>query len=261
MGFRAPTLKEKYYIFNMAGIWDIVGSNVIGYDLKPEESHNFNLSAQYTTHGYVINGAAYYNIIRNRITTGMPYDKSAFPGDASLLGTTRWLPYVNVKRYNSLSLDLSLQKHWAQGISAMLAYAFIHEDDVKDADGNDMNGQYLPARPHSITANVDWDKQFSKNYGLNIALNGRFLSAVDNMEYVDYTTIDPATGKLLRTNVHYDAYTLWRLSVTQRICKAFKLSVTLDNIFNYNPTYHYFNSPFTNGTTIQAGLSIDLDML
>ena len=74
-------------------------------------------------------------------------------------------------------------------------------------------------------------------------------------------SIDPATGKLLRTNVHYDAYTLWRLSVTQRICKAFKLSVTLDNIFNYNPTYHYFNSPFTNGTTIQAGLSIDLDML
>ena len=261
MGFRAPTLKEKYYIFNMAGIWDIVGSKVVGYDLKPEESHNFNLSAQYIVDGYVINGAAYYNIIRNRITTGMPYDKSAFPGDPSSLGTTRWMPYVNVKRYNSLSLDLSLQKHWSQGISAMLAYAFIHEDAVKDADGNEMNGQYLPARPHSVTADIDWDKQFSKNYGLNIAINGRFMSAVDNTEYVDYTTTDPTTGKLLRTNVHYGAYTLWQLIVTQRIYKAFKLSVTLDNIFNYKPTYHYFNSPFTDGTTIQAGLSIDLDML
>ena len=261
MGFRAPTLKEKYYIFNMAGIWDIVGSKVVGYDLKPEESHNFNLSAQYIVDGYVINGAAYYNIIRNRITTGMPYDKSVFPGDPSSLGTTRWMPYVNVKRYNSLSLDLSLQKHWSQGISAMLAYAFIHEDAVKDADGNEMNGQYLPARPHSVTANIDWDKQFSKNYGLNIAINGRFMSAVDNTEYVDYTTTDPTTGKLLRTNVHYGAYTLWQLIVTQRIYKAFKLSVTLDNIFNYKPTYHYFNSPFTDGTTIQAGLSIDLDML
>lgn len=44
MGFRAPTLKEKYYNFDMSGIWIVEGNE----HLKSEVSHNFNLSAEYT---------------------------------------------------------------------------------------------------------------------------------------------------------------------------------------------------------------------
>ena len=54
MGFRAPTLKEKYYEFDMAGIWVVVGNP----NLKAEVSHNFNLSAEYARRGYsfILNG-------------------------------------------------------------------------------------------------------------------------------------------------------------------------------------------------------------
>ena len=41
MGFRAPTLKEKYYEFDMAGIWVVVGNP----NLKAEVSPTFSLSA------------------------------------------------------------------------------------------------------------------------------------------------------------------------------------------------------------------------
>ena len=41
MGFRAPTLKEKYYNFDMSGMMIVEGND----KLKPEVSHNFNLSA------------------------------------------------------------------------------------------------------------------------------------------------------------------------------------------------------------------------
>ena len=258
MGFRAPTLKEKYYIFNMAGIWDVVGSNITGNDLVPELSHNFNISADWLYNGYNITFSTYYNIIKNRITTGAPQDISTFPGDKTQLGTQRWLPYINVPKYNSCGFDLSVQKRWQCGFGTKLQYAYVHEQLVKDDDGEAINNQYQPARPHSLTARFDWDHQFTTNYGLNIAVNGKVMSAVDNIEFVDYVTVDATTGRLARTNVHYPAYTMWKLLVTQRIAKAFKLTATVDNIFNYNPKYHYFNSPFTDGTSFLVGLSIDL---
>ena len=207
MGFRAPTLKEKYYIFNMVGIWDIVGSNVVGYSLKPEQSHNFNLSAEYSRNGLYMTGAAYYTIVRNRITPGSPKMATDFPGDATVLGTDKWLPYTNVERYNAYGLDMTVQKHWSCGLEARLSYAYIHEQLPKDANGEAINNQYQPARPHSLTARIEWDKQLHRNYGINIALSGRLLSAVDNIEFVDYQTRD-ADGRLLRTDVHYPAYTI-----------------------------------------------------
>lgn len=268
MGFRTPTLKEQYYIFNMAGIWDIVGSNVVGTSLKSERSHNFNLSAEYYKDGYYITLGTYYNIIKNRITTGLPHDRSEFPGDPSVLGTTRWLPYTNIERYNSFSLDVTLQKRWATGLCVKMAYAYINEN-VNDNDnsgsrftrkdnGTGTVSQYQPARPHSLTANIDWNRQLSTDFGINMTINGRFLSAVSNTEYVDYTTIDPTTGTLLSKTTHYDAYTLWRLMATLSYRDNIRLSLTVDNLFNYRPTYHYYNSPFTDGTTIATGVSIDI---
>ena len=40
-----------------------------------------------------------------------------------------------------------------------------------------------------MTGHIDWDHQFSQHYGLDISLDGRFLSAVDNYEFVDYYDI------------------------------------------------------------------------
>lgn len=257
MGFRAPTLKEKYYIFNMVGIWDIVGSNVVGYSLKPEQSHNFNLSAEYSRNGLYMTGAAYYTIVRNRITPGSPKMATDFPGDATVLGTDKWLPYTNVERYNAYGLDMTVQKHWSCGLEARLSYAYIHEQLPKDANGEAINNQYQPARPHSLTARIEWDKQLHRNYGINIALSGRLLSAVDNIEFVDYQTRD-ADGRLLRTDVHYPAYTIWKLQAAQRIKNCCRVTLTIDNIFNYEPEYHYFNSPFTDGIAVMAGVTISL---
>ena len=257
MGFRAPTLKEKYYIFNMVGIWDIVGSNVVGYSLKPEQSHSFNLSAEYSRSGLYMTGAAYYTIVRNRITPGSPRMATDFPGDATVLGTDKWLPYTNVERYNAYGLDMTVQKHWSCGLEARLSYAYIHEQLPKDANGEAINNQYQPARTHSLTARIEWDKQLHRNYGINIALSGRLLSAVDNIEFVDYQTRD-ADGRLLRTDVHYPAYTIWKLQAAQRIKDCCRVTLTIDNIFNSEPEYHYFNSPFTDGIAVMAGVTISL---
>lgn len=257
MGFRTPTLKEKYYIWDMVGIWDIVGGNIVGNDLRPEISHNFNISAEYIRGGYVATLSAYANSISNRITTGAPRLASEFTGDIESLSTMRWLPYINVKHCNTYGIDVTLRKQWNNGIGARLSYSYVREERAKDADGKSISNQYLPARPHSLTAFIDWDHQVSPHYGVNISLNGRFLSAVDNIEFVDYITIDPATGQLLRKDVHYKAYTLWKLMLTQRFYDRVKMTLTIDNILDYKPEYHYFNAPFTDGTKVLLGLSVD----
>ena len=243
MGFRAPTLKERYYNFDMAGIWIVEGNPA----LKPEVSHNFNLSADYTHRHYNFTLAAYYNRIRDKIATGAPFYKN--PSDR-----IPHLPYLNLDDYSVSGGEATAQARWPNGLTARLSYAYTYERLPKDKNSNAVNNQYIPARKHSMTGHIDWDRQFSTAYGLNIGLDGRFLSAVDNQEFVDYYDI----SKGIRT-IHYPAYALFKLSLVQRIGKAVKASVILDNLFNYKPEYYYLNCPLTDGTNLMVGLSVDVD--
>ena len=242
LGFRAPTLKEKYYDFDMAGIWIVRGDP----SLKAESSHNFNFSADYT-HGHLnYTVTAYYNDIHDRISTGLPY---------YLQGEDRqlYLNYVNLHRYTVAGGEASVQGRWNTGLAAKLSYAFTDEHLAKDKEGNTANNQYIPARKHTLTARADWEKSLRKDLSINLALNGRFLSAVNNVEYKDYYNIDAGT-----VNVHYPAYTMWKLSASVQIAKRVRVDFAVDNLFNYKPKYYYLNCPLTDGANFMAGVSVDL---
>lgn len=242
MGFRAPTLKEKYYEFDMAGIWIVCGDP----SLKAESSHNFNLSADYTKGHFNYTLTAYYNDVHNRISTGLPYYR---PGDATQL----YLNYTNLKRYTVAGGEASIQGRWNNGLSAQISYAYTHESTNRNKDGQTANNQYLPARKHSVTARVDWEHDFSKTLSLTASLNGRFLSSVDNTEYKDYYNIAAGT-----TEVHYPAYTLWKLSASLGISRYVRINLAVDNLLNYKPKYYYLNCPLTDGANFQIGATFDL---
>lgn len=245
MGFRAPTLKEKYYNFDMAGIWIVEGNA----NLKSEVSHNFNLSAEYTKGHYNLTGSVYYNKVKNKLATSAPYFKT--PNDK-----LPYLPYANLDDYSVCGGEIGAQAKWNNGFGARLTYAYTKEQLAKDKDGHTINNQYIPAREHALNARVDFDKQFSKKYGLNIALQGRVLSGVENVEYKDYYDVSKGT-----ITVEYPAYTIWKLSVVQRVGNAVKVTAALDNVFGYKPKYYYLNSPITDGVNFQIGMSIDIDKL
>lgn len=245
MGFRAPTLKEKYYNFDMAGIWIVEGNA----NLKSEVSHNFNLSAEYTKGHYNLTGSVYYNKVKNKLATSAPYFKT--PNDK-----LPYLPYANLDDYSVCGGEIGAQAKWNNGLGARLTYAYTKEQLAKDKDGHTINNQYIPAREHALNARVDFDKQFSKKYGLNIALQGRVLSGVENVEYKDYYDVSNGT-----ITVEYPAYTIWKLSVVQRVGNAVKVTAALDNVFGYKPKYYYLNSPITDGVNFQIGMSIDIDKL
>lgn len=245
MGFRAPTLKEKYYNFDMAGIWIVEGNA----NLKSEVSHNFNLSAEYTKGHYNLTGSVYYNKVKNKLATSAPYFKT--PNDK-----LPYLPYANLDDYSVCGGEIGAGAKWNNGFGARLTYAYTKEQLAKDKNGHTINNQYIPAREHALNARVDFDKQLSKKYGLNIALQGRVLSGVENVEYKDYYDVSKGT-----ITVEYPAYTIWKLSVVQRVGNAVKVTAALDNVFGYKPKYYYLNSPITDGVNFQIGMSIDIDKL
>lgn len=254
MGFRAPSLKEKYYKLDMMGIWIIQGNP----DLRPETSHNYNASIEYTKSHYNVTLSSYYNQVKNRLATGAPYLNAEI--DPSRPGQL-YLDYVNLADYSSFGFDVTMQARWNNGLGIKASYAFVHEELPFDKQGESINNQYVPARAHSLNARVEWDHQFTSRYGLNLSLNGRALSGVDNDEFVDYTTRDPQTNRLLKHTVHYEPYTLWKLSLAQRLGSAVKVTLAIDNLFDYTPDYYYLNAPLTDGATLQVGLSIDIDKL
>lgn len=239
MGFRTPTLKEKFYNFDMAGIWIVEGNE----NLKPETSHNFNASFDWSYLGYNFTATGYYNYVENKIATGLPYYK---PGDAGQL----YLKYTNLDSYGLYGAEITVQGKWRCGLLAKLSYAYTHENFPKDKDGNLANNQYIPSRKHSLTARVEWLKSFKKGYDLTLGLNGRVLSGVTNYEYKDYYDISAGT-----LEVKYPPYTLWRLSATMRLFDCLKVNLAVDNLFNYKPKYYYLNAPLTDGANFVAGVS------
>lgn len=243
MGFRAPTLKEKYYNFDMSGIWIVEGNE----HLKSEVSHNFNLSAEYTKGHYNYTASIYYNKVKNKLSTAAPYFKTAED-------KLPYLPYSNLDDYSVCGGEVGAQAKWNNGLGARITYAYTKEQLAKDKDGNSINNQYIPAREHALNVRMDYDRQINSNYGLNIGLQGRVLSGVENVEYKDYYDVSKGT-----ISVEYPAYTLWKLSLVQRIGNAVKVNAALDNLFGYKPKYYYLNSPITDGVTFQIGVSIDID--
>lgn len=241
MGFRAPTLKERYYDFDMAGIWIIEGNE----NLRSEVSHNFNASVEYAKNKYDFMLMAYYNNVKDKITTGIPY----YHRDNN---RQLYLPYTNLDKYSVYGAELSACAHWGL-FTARLGYAFTKELQAKDNQGNEVNNQYIPARAHSLTWEGTYDKDFSKDYGLSVVLSGRFLSAVSSTEYKDYYDISKGT-----TEVDYPAYSLWKLSLVQRLWSRVKVTMALNNLFNYKPKYYYLNAPITDGTDFMLGVSVDL---
>lgn len=243
MGFRTPTLKEQFYNFDMAGIWIVEGNP----ELKSETSHNVNASFDWWHRNYSFSITGYYNHVINKISTGLPYYRIDDPGQL-------YLKYVNLAPYDVMGGEATLQARWTNGISAKISYALTHEIFPKDKDGNIANNQYIPARKHSLTARVDWNKKFKKDFDFTAGINGRFLSSVTNIEYKDYYDVNAGT-----IDVKYPAYTMWKLSASLLYKERYKLTVALDNMFNYKPKYYYLNAPLTDGANIMVGVAINLE--
>ena len=228
-GFRAPTLKEMYMRFNMANLFMIYGNA----GLKAENSHNFSLSAEYSLDDcdFILTG--FHNHVTNRITTAW---------NQALAG----MQYANMSALRISGLDASASAHWKCGLGARLSYVYTHERIPKGEP------EISATRPHTATAKLSYGKKW-EHYAFTFTLTGRYLSAVHCEEYTSLTSYAQTQ------EVTYPDYSIWKLSFGQCIRKGLNLTLSVDNLFNYVPSYYYNNSPATTGTTCSVALSVDLE--
>lgn len=241
-GFRAPALKEKYYLFDMAGIWIVKGNPL----LKAELSHNVNLSADYKKGTLGITASAYFNKVKDKLATGIPH---RLTGEADGLV----LEYVNLASYAVCGGEIMLQQHWGNGFDASLSYAHTHEQLPVDKEGNRITPPYIPARKHALVLNGNWEKQTCEKRRLRLSLNGRVLSGVKSTEYIDYYDLSKGTHETV-----YPAYMLWKLSACEYFGDVFKLTFAVDNLLNYRPRHYYMNAPVTDGANLMIGFALSL---
>lgn len=235
-GFRAPTLKEMYMNFDMAGMQMIYGNP----DLKPEKSNNYNLALEHTgrvknagffTGQYSLTLMGYYNKYDRRITTGDYKDYQPGAGQPDVASR-----YCNEDGVEVSGIDFSAQYRSDMGLGVKLDYSYLH------VGGRSVDSQFSQPRPHSATWRLDYDRQLCSFYRINAALSGRYLSSPD-------------------TNIkkHDSSYQLWKFTLQQRFLDAVNLNFTVDNLFGYTPKNYYWSSAMTTGRTFSVGLSIDID--
>lgn len=228
-GFRAPTLKEMYMDFDMAGIQMIYGNP----DLKPERSHNFNLSlgrngAVRGAFGgaYSFTASGYLNLYDRRITT------TDFPGTPD---REEGAIYTNEKGVKVGGADVTARYRFRCGAGVKASYNYMH------AWGHTVDSQFSQPRPHSATWRLDYEREFGRYYRLYAAVSGRYLSRP-------------------QTDLQSDgAYSLWKFTLAQRVWRGVNVNLIVDNIFNYRPEVYYWNSAPTDGTSFSVGVSLDIN--
>lgn len=227
-GFRAPTLKEMYMDFDMAGVFMIYGNP----DLKPESSHNFSLSAEYIKNRYNLTVTGFFNQVDNRITNVWSNARNG-------------MVFSNLDPVNIVGVDANAAAKFPCGFGIRLSYAYTHEHIREKAP------LFSNTRPHTATVRLEYGKNWGDS-GYNIVLSGRFLSRLNTNEYASLTSYEETIP------VSYPGYTIWKLMLSRKIYKGMSLTATADNLFNYIPDYYYSNSPYTVGTTFSVGFSLDI---
>ena len=179
-GYRVPSLKERFYIFDHSNLgYMVLGST----DLKPEESNTINTTLSYNTdvfkYSTLFNQAqlnlevnAHYSKTKNFIETVRDPEKSAETQlDISV--------YQNVARATIQGLDFSIDLSFNEW-SGQINYSYL---DAKNEDG-----QRLTERPyHQLKTNLAYhnyehelDVLFYLVYQSNEAYNSDYAQELNN---------------------------------------------------------------------------------
>lgn len=228
-GFRAPTLKEMYMDFDMAGIQMIYGNP----DLKPEKSHNFNLALEHNGRirstilagSYSLTGMGYYNWYNSRITTT---DHTGPDGEEGAM-------YVNENGVRVSGLDVSARYRSTMGLGLQINYNYLH------VGGSTIDSQFSQPRPHSMTWRIDYDKRLCSFYSFYAGLSGRYLSKPVSAYDTD------------------SAYSLWKFTLQQEVWRGIRVNFVVDNLLNYKPKVYYWNTYPTKGRNWSIGVSLDIN--
>ena len=229
MGYRSPSIKELFFNWDHLGMFMIRGNE----NMRPEKNNYFSLGAEYSNDRLFVSGTAYGNYFRDKIE-----------GVWRIYDMQYNFEYTNLSQQRLLGLEVLARWSVLDCLTLNGTYSFV---DVSKNKGIQVN----TTSPHAATASMDY-KYMKKNYRLN---------AVFSASYMGGKKFDVQDRVFVKEeNKSYDAYfrcdlpqyVLCNLSVSQTFWNKVKLTLGMDNLFNYIPKtlgsgIAMFNVPATAG--------------
>lgn len=229
MGYRSPSIKELFFNWDHLGMFMIRGNE----NMRPEKNNYFSLGAEYSNDRLFVSGTAYGNYFRDKIE-----------GVWRIYDMQYNFEYTNLSQQRLLGLEVLARWSVLDCLTLNGTYSFV---DVSKNKGIQVN----TTSSHAATASMDY-KYMKKNYRLN---------AVFSASYMGGKKFDVQDRVFVKEeNKSYDAYfrcdlpqyVLCNLSVSQTFWNKVKLTLGMDNLFNYVPKtlgsgITMFNVPATAG--------------
>ncbi|EXZ05602.1 tonB dependent receptor family protein [Bacteroides fragilis str. DS-208] len=229
MGYRSPSIKELFFNWDHLGMFMIRGNE----NMRPEKNNYFSLGAEYSNDRLFVSGTAYGNYFRDKIE-----------GVWRIYDMQYNFEYTNLSQQRLLGLEVLARWSVLDCLTLNGTYSFV---DVSKNKGIQVN----TTSPHAATASMDY-KYMKKNYRLN---------AVFSASYMGGKKFDVQDRVFVKEeNKSYDAYfrcdlpqyVLCNLFVSQTFWNKVKLTLGMDNLFNYVPKtlgsgITMFNVPATAG--------------
>ena len=241
MGYRAPSIKELFFNWDHLGMFQIRGNE----ELRPEKNHYISFGTEYTTDRFFINVNAYGNFFRKKIE-----------GVWHIYDMQYNFEYTNLRNQRMLGIEAILKWHFAKDFTLNGTYSYVN---VSKQQGIQVN----TTSPHAATGSLDYTLN-QKNYRLKSILSASLMGQ-KQFDVQDRVWVD-------EHHKSYDAYfrctlptyVLCNLAVVQTFCNKVKVTLGVDNLFNYVPHtlgsgITMFNVPATCGTRgyIQVEFLVD----
>ncbi|MEG1088731.1 MAG: TonB-dependent receptor [Bacteroidales bacterium] len=225
-GFRTPTLKELYTTWDHQGMFELIGNP----NLKPEKSHNFQASVEFTKGKLNVSANGFYNYIYDKIATVWNVAQ-----DTSF--------YSNIDNSKIYGADVNLRMQFLNNFAIKAGYAYVNDRQLVDGFNTSAT------RPHSATVRFEYNFKAWK-CPVTLGLNGRWLSSVDTWSQVNNNEY---------AQTHYNGYSIWKINAVGRLPYGMRVNIGVNNLFNYKPSVVTYNAGITRGITFVGGISIALD--
>ena len=212
MGYRAPSIKELFFNWDHLGMFQIKGSE----NLQSEKNNYFSLGAEYSKDRFFINVNAYANIFNKKIE-----------GVWRIYDMQYNFEYINLKSQRMLGVEAIMKWRLTDNFMLNATYSYVN---VSKQNGIQVN----TTSPHAATGSLDYTLNRP-----NYRLKSIFSTSIMGKKQFDVQ--DRVWVK--EHNKSYDAYfrcilptyVLCNLAVVQTFYNKVKLTVGVDNIFNYVP--------------------------
>ncbi len=222
-GYRVPTLKDRYYVFDHSAN----GYMVLGTpDLEPETSTSLNTGIEITKgNKFSVDLNLFHNDMKQLISTEIDAAESAATGLSIF-------KYTNVDKARTQGFDISAAYSFTPRLQGNVSYNYLDAIDKKTRKN-------LTRRPeHQVKLKLNY--QFPQ-YKTDISLYGNYQSK----EYVDATNKQSSP-----------AYSTFDLKINKQIRKGTKVFFGIDNITDTHKDVPATGTDFRpdNGRFIYTGI-------